>query len=148
MVDKFDRDAYNGVFGHSNPTVIIESLVGEINRLRFENAGLRRKIHGIRIFDKKCWNCGRHGHLARACCNPARTQGNWRGVEPTARDPIVHDMNASLSPDTHTENWNIGTFAEKGLVANFSPVIETSIISVCYSAQTETSSSSSSVIFV
>ena len=43
------------VFGHSNPTIIIESLVGEITRLRYENTGLRRRISEMGIFEKKCF---------------------------------------------------------------------------------------------
>ena len=61
----------------TSAVIIIKELVSEIQCLQQENVQLRRLVASPRI--KRCYRCGREGHLERACCERVtRYDGDWR----------------------------------------------------------------------
>ena len=64
-----------------NAVFIIKELVCEIQCLQKENIELRRMYVPARKYQriKRCYKCGREGHLERACCEKvSKYDVNWR----------------------------------------------------------------------
>ena len=59
---------------------LVKELVAEIMFLRAENNRLQRQVVSTRRREKKCYRCGRFGHLERACCSRdvRNYDHNWR----------------------------------------------------------------------
>ena len=70
------------MFGSTISAVgIIKELICEIQCLQQENLQLRHSSASVRNFQrsKRCYKCGRDGHLERACCaKVTKYDGNWR----------------------------------------------------------------------
>ena len=60
---------------------VIKELVSEIHYLQQENLQLRRRMAASARNTKRCFKCGREGHLERACCERlVKYDGNWRAI--------------------------------------------------------------------
>ena len=85
-----------------NAACIIKELVFEIQCLQRENIQLRCMFAApVRRYQrtKRCYRCGREGHLERACCEKvSRYDGNWRTTKGGDSGPVT-DSDGSDSVD-------------------------------------------------
>ena len=97
---------------------LIKELVAEIAYLRDENARLMDKCgykfdFGVgarrRGREKKCYKCGRAGHLERACCasDDRRFDQNWRAEGPNEHDSVATDEGYHADTSTVDTSLNI-----------------------------------------
>ena len=73
---------------------MIKNLFCKLFWLRGENQYLRQKIQNVRREEKRCWNCGMRGHLARACCYKSHTECNWQ------KDTVSSESSTPWLPDS------------------------------------------------
>ena len=88
---------------------LVKELVGEIMFLRAENNRLQRQVISTRRREKKCYQCGRIGHLVRACCSRdvRNYDQNWRRETPHYDEGFCGTPESAISCPANPEDTQI-----------------------------------------